>query len=181
MTTYDKAGHILQTVVQDQASVWGDSKYMVGPTLLQPTSFDSFGHAIRTNVAIDYGSSTAEISQASKYDNRGRLVNVFNFGLGYSSPATQSIGTITITGAEQQSGNTYDSGSVSVTINGKTATVSYGSTSTPPEHRQRPAISDRDSRFELPDGRVGLEPRGSHQQFHGIEYGLDDQRIGRQQ
>lgn len=47
------------------------------------------------------------------------------------APAQTSVGSVTITGAEQSSGGTWDSGAVTATINGVSVSFAYGQFSTP--------------------------------------------------
>jgi RHS repeat-associated protein len=132
-TTYDQADHIVQTVVQDQpgTSVFPAATFSTAPTLLSVGShYDPFGHMTAVGLGIPYGSTTAPINITRAYDNRARITSELDKGADMGSEETQSLGTVEIGGTEQVSGSTYDSGTISVTINGKTAQVSYGQGST---------------------------------------------------
>ncbi|MGA2085123.1 MAG: RHS repeat-associated core domain-containing protein [Terracidiphilus sp.] len=101
-TTYDMADHIASVVFQDQpsTSIFPASTYSFAPAPLQPTNYDPFGHMTTASLGIPNGSSTAAVTIARQYDNRGRITNETDGGTVVASSASGSSGSITLSGAE---------------------------------------------------------------------------------
>ena len=167
-TTYDIADNIQQAYVQDQpgTSVWPNSSvgaaFLTDPVLLNPTSYDPFGHMTAAQLGITHAGTTPALTINRQYDVRSRINYELDYGTNASSSPTNSIGTITISGTEQppaypkssyatgsvsvngteqyynadpnycqsQSCEVPDAGSITITINGVAVSVGYGQPST---------------------------------------------------
>jgi RHS repeat-associated protein len=109
-TTYDSANHISQAAVQDQPSAFSSSTYLADPVLLNATNYDPFGHMTAAGVGLPYGSTSAAVTVSRQYDPRGWLSDETDGGKVGTSPATGSLGVITVGGFETRHYNLSSSG-----------------------------------------------------------------------
>ncbi len=102
-SSYDQMGHMLKTWVQDQptATVLPPSSYLSGPTLLNATGYDPFGHLTGAQIGLNAGSSTPAVTLSRQYDPRGRENLELDMGYNTNNTATNSVGAVAISGSEQ--------------------------------------------------------------------------------
>jgi len=120
-STYDQMGHMLKTWVQDQptATVFPSSSYLSGPTLLNATGYDPFGHLTGAQIGLTAGSSTPAVTLSRQYDPRGRENLELDMGNNTSNSSTNGVGAVAISGSEQ--GPAYPASSyphTTVTVSG---------------------------------------------------------------
>jgi RHS repeat-associated protein len=102
-TTYDMADHINNVVVQDQpsTSVFPTNTYSFGPTLLQPTNYDPFGHMTAGLLGISNATApTGAVTISRQYNNRSWIMRETDDGDAVSASASGSMGVISLSGAE---------------------------------------------------------------------------------
>ncbi len=120
-SSWDSAQRLSAINVTGQPSGWNSSTYLNKPTLLQvaaSTGYDPVGNLVKANLGVTATepNGVADISRA--FDNRARITLETDGGNAVNTPATQSIGSIVLSGSEASGTTQGTSGSGILTVSG---------------------------------------------------------------
>lgn len=120
-STWDSAQRLSTINVTGQPSGWNTSTYLNKPTLLQVaagTGYDPVGNLVKANLGVTPSEPNGVANISRAFDNRSRITSELDGGNAVNTPATQSTGSIVLSGTEASGSTQGTSGSGMLTVSG---------------------------------------------------------------
>ncbi len=120
-SSWDSAQHLNAVNVSQQPSSWSATTYLTNPTLLQTvsgTGYDPVGNLVKANLGVTPAGPNGVANISRAFDNRARITSETDGGSAVNTPATQSTGSIALSGSEASGTTQGTSGSGLLTVSG---------------------------------------------------------------
>lgn len=120
-STWDSAQRLSTINVTGQPAGWNTSTYLSKPTLLQVatgTGYDPLGNLVKANLGVTPSGPNGVANIARAFDNRARITSETDGGNTVNTPASQSTGSIILSGSEASGTTQGTSGSGMLSVTG---------------------------------------------------------------